>query len=44
MKDRINTYVAILLVTIIGSGASLLIIRVAYQNTFEVLTVGNDQY
>ena len=37
MKDRINTYFAMLLITIAGAGASLLIIHVAYANTFTIL-------
>jgi hypothetical protein len=37
MKDRVNTYFAILLITIAGAGASLLIIHVAYANTFTTI-------
>lgn len=29
MKEKINTYIAILLITIAGSGAALIIVRVA---------------
>lgn len=36
MKYRINAYFAVLLITIAGAGASLLIIHVAYANTFEI--------
>lgn len=41
MKDRINSYFAILLITIAGAGAALLIIRVAYANTFNIVTIGD---
>ncbi len=36
MKNTINTYFAILLVTIAGAGAALLIVHVALANSFEV--------
>lgn len=39
MKDKINTYFAVLLVTIAGAGAALVIIHVANANTF-VVTMG----
>ncbi len=32
MKERINTYFAILLVTIAGAGATALIVHVAFSN------------
>ena len=32
MKDKINTYFAVLIITIFGAGAALIIIRVAYTN------------
>ncbi len=32
MKERINTYIAVLFVTIAGSGAALLIVHVATDN------------
>ena len=35
MKYRLNAYFAILVVTVIGAGASLLIIKVANQSNFE---------
>ncbi|MCR4333556.1 MAG: hypothetical protein NUV60_00840 [Patescibacteria group bacterium] len=35
MKDKMNTYIAILLVTIAGSGAALIIVHVA---TTDVIT------
>ncbi|MFA5942683.1 MAG: hypothetical protein WC798_03370 [Candidatus Paceibacterota bacterium] len=41
MKDKINAYFAILLITIFGAGATLLIVRVAYANTF-ILAVQQD--
>lgn len=40
MKNRINTYFAILLVTVAGSGAALLIVHVALNNNFAVTTYG----
>lgn len=39
---KVNTYFAVLLVTIIGSWASLTIIRVAYAHTFDASTGYND--
>jgi len=42
MKDRINSYFAILLVTIAGAGATMIIVHVAYSNTF-VVTFGAGQ-
>jgi len=33
MKEKINAYFAVLLVTIAGSGAAMLIVRVAFNNT-----------
>jgi len=39
MVFRINTYFAVLLVTIFGAGAALLIIHIAYSNTF-IVTMG----
>lgn len=41
MKDKINSYFAVLLITIAGAGASMIIIHVAYANTFEVMMVSN---
>ncbi len=37
MKDKINFYFAILILTVVGAGASLLIIHVAYANTFTTM-------
>ena len=39
MKYKINAYLATLIVTIVGAGAALFIIRVAYANTFTVVLV-----
>lgn len=36
MKYKINAYFAVLLVTIIGAGASLILIHVANANAFSV--------
>jgi len=33
MKEKINAYFAVLLVTIAGGGAAMLIVRVAFNNT-----------
>ena len=41
MKYRINSYFAILLITIAGAGASLIIIHIVYANTFDVMMVSN---
>ncbi len=40
MKN-INSYFAVLIVTVAGAGAALLIIHLAYANTFTILRVGN---
>lgn len=42
MKFKINTYFATLLVTVVGAGASLIIIHVANANTF-VTTMGGSE-
>jgi hypothetical protein len=42
MKDRINSYFAILLITIAGAGATMIIIHVAYSSTF-IVTYGANQ-
>lgn len=34
MKDRINTYFAILLITLAGAGATMLIVHVALANAY----------
>lgn len=39
MKDRINSYFAVLLITIAGAAAALLIIHVAYANSFSTLNI-----
>jgi hypothetical protein len=43
LTAKINSYFAVLLVTIAGAGAALLIIHVAYSNTFVTMTVGASQ-
>ncbi len=35
--SEINTYFAVLLITLMGAGASLVIIRVATDNSFDVM-------
>ncbi|MGD0328364.1 MAG: hypothetical protein ABSB00_01470 [Minisyncoccia bacterium] len=42
MKDKINSYLAILLITIEGAVAAFLIIRVAYSNNF-VITMNSSE-
>ncbi len=42
MKDRMNMYVAILLVTVAGSGAAMLILNVALDNNFTQLQQENE--
>lgn len=44
MKDKINTYIATLLITIAGAGATLLIVHVVFANTFPALAGGESQY
>lgn len=39
MKARINSYFAILLITIAGAAAALIIIHVANENTFNIIMV-----
>lgn len=36
MKYKLNAYFAMLMVTIIGAGATLLIIHIAYANEFDI--------
>lgn len=42
MKERINTYLAVLFITIAGSGAALLIIHVATDNMLAKNVQGNE--
>lgn len=35
MKEKINSYFAILLITIAGAGAALLIVHIAYSDAFD---------
>ncbi len=42
MKDKLNSYLAILLITIAGSGAALLIVRVATDNVLTATIQGNE--
>lgn len=42
MKERVNTYIAILLVTIAGSGAALIIVRVATNDIITETFRGNE--
>lgn len=36
MKYRLNTYFAMLAITVVGAGAVLILIHVAYANTFSI--------
>lgn len=42
MKEKVNTYLAILFITIAGSGAALLIIHVATDNMLTQNVQGNE--
>lgn len=42
MKDRVNTYFAVLLITIAGAGAALLIIHISVAKTPNVETGYNE--
>lgn len=44
MRYKINAYFAALLVTIIGAGASLILVHVAFTNTFETTLVSGGAY
>jgi len=37
MLQTINSYIAVLIITVIGAGASLIIIHVAYNNSYTVV-------
>jgi len=36
VKDTVNTYFAVLLITIVGAGAALVIVHVSYSNMLSV--------
>lgn len=36
MKYKINAYFAVLAITVLGAGAALILIHIAYANTFSV--------
>lgn len=42
MKDKINAYFAVLLITIAGSGATLLIVHIATSETLLATFSGNE--
>lgn len=42
MKDRVNTYLAMLLITIAGAGAAWLIVHISVAKTLEVKTGYNE--
>ncbi len=42
MKDKINSYFAVLLVTIAGSGATLLIVHIANSDTLAATFAGSE--
>lgn len=37
MRYEINSYIAVLIITLVGAGASLLIIKVANNTTYDVI-------
>lgn len=39
LTQKINSYLAVLIITIAGSGAALIITHVAYRNAFDTYTV-----
>jgi hypothetical protein len=42
MKGKINLYFSLLLVTIAGAGATLLIVHIVYANTFDTTMSGSE--
>ena len=44
MREKINSYFAILIITIAGSTAALTIIHVVYNNTFIITSGGAANY
>ena len=44
LTQRINTYFALLAITVVGAGASLLIIHVATATSYPALGIGAAQY
>lgn len=42
MKDKINSYMAVLLITIVGSGAALLIVHIGVEDVFSSTVAGNE--
>ncbi len=42
MKKRANTYLAVLIITIFGAGAALIIIKVANKNQYQVVQGSNE--
>ncbi|MDE2173425.1 MAG: hypothetical protein KGJ31_02395 [Patescibacteria group bacterium] len=44
MKDKINSYFAVLLITIAGAGATMIIVRVANTDTSTFATGSEAQY
>lgn len=44
MKDKINSYFAVLIITIAGAGATMLIVHVAYANTSALVFGTEAQY
>lgn len=41
MKEKINSYFAVLIITIVGAGAAMLIVHIAYADT-SYLVLGNE--
>jgi len=44
MKDKINTYLAVLLITIAGAGASMLIVHIAYSDSLYSVASSDSTY
>jgi len=42
MKDKINSYFAVLLITIAGAGATLLIVHIATADVLDITVSGNE--
>jgi len=42
MKERINMYIAALIITLAGAGAATLIIHIAYSNTLPTVLGGSE--
>jgi hypothetical protein len=41
MKGKINSYFAVLIITVVGAAATQLIVHVVYANTFTIIVAGS---